>query len=159
MDPAQLNTLFELAKTSRDAAANRLARLEQQAQQAREHLQTLNSYSNDYAVRLQAQTGDTLDPAAQSNKRAFLSRLRSALDTQQLEVGAREQACAAARAELAVFQRKIKSLETLIQRRASEASRLEARREQRHTDEAAQRVTMPSAAQAGSQSTQDLHRL
>jgi len=159
MDPAQLNTLHELAKTSRDAAASRLARLEQQAQQARDHLQTLQGYSSDYATRLQTQPGDTLDPAAQSNKRAFLARLRVALETQQAEVGAREQASAAARAELAVCQRKIKSLETLIQRRADEVLRKQARHEQRHTDEAAQRLSLPAAGQAGSQSTQDLHRL
>jgi flagellar protein FliJ len=159
MDPAQLHTLFELAKTSRDAAASRLGRLEQQAQQAREHLQTLQDYSDDYALRLQTQPGDTLDPAAQANQRAFLSRLRIALQTQLTEVGAREQASAAARAELAVCQRKIKSLETLIQRRADETQRTESRREQRHTDEAAQRLAAPVATQAGPQSTQDLYRL
>jgi flagellar protein FliJ len=159
MESAQLSTLFELAKTARDAAANRLARLEQQAQQAREHLQTLQGYSDDYATRLQTQPGDTLDPAAQANKRAFLARLRAALQTQQAEVGAREQASAAARAELAVSQRKIKSLETLIRRRADETRRTESRREQRGTDEAAQRVAAPIVTQAGSQSTRDLHRL
>ncbi len=78
MDAAQLNTLFELARTSRDAAATRLARLEQQVQQAREHLQTLVGYSDEYAARLQTQAGDQLDPASQSNKRAFLAKLRLA---------------------------------------------------------------------------------
>jgi len=159
MDATQLSRLFELAKTARDAAAARLARLEQQAQQAREHLQTLVSYADDYALRLQTQPGDALDPAAQLNKRAFLARLRGALQAQQGEVGAREQACAASRADLAVCQRKIKSLEALIQRRHIEASRQEARREQRHTDEAAQRTSMAIATQFGSSSTQDLHRL
>jgi flagellar FliJ protein len=159
MDPTQLHRLFELARTSRDAAATRLARLEQQVQQARDHLQTLLGYSQDYATRLQSQPGDTLDPAAQSNKRAFLARLRVALDTQRREVGAREQASAAARAELAVCQRKLKSLETLIQRKADEAQRHAARREQRHTDEAAQRAAAHSSSPAGSHSTADLHRI
>jgi len=160
MDPAQLNTLLELARTSRDAAATRLARLEQQVQQAREHLQTLVGYSQDYASRMQPRAGDTLDPAAQSNKRAFLARLRAALETQQREVGAREQASAAGRAELAVCQRKLKSLETLIQRHADEALRRAARHEQRHTDEAAQRATSSrQASPAGSHSTADLHRI
>jgi flagellar export protein FliJ len=159
MDPTQLNTLFDLTRIARDAAATRLARMEQQVQQAREHLQTLVGYSNDYAARLQSQAGDELDPAAQSNKRAFLARLRVALETQQREVGSREQASAAARGELAVCQRKLKSLETLILRRAQEALQRAARREQHRTDEAAQRVSVQAATQTGSQSTLDLHRL
>ena len=140
MHPKQLNTLLDLTRTGRDAAATRLARLEHQVQQAREHLQTLVGYSSDYATRLQEQAGDELDPAAQSNKRAFLTRLRVALETQQREVSAREQASAAARAELAACQRKLKSLETLIERRAREELARMARREQRHTDEVAQRA-------------------
>jgi flagellar protein FliJ len=142
MTPTQLATLLDLTRIARDSAATRVARLEQQAQQARDHLQTLLGYSDDYTARLQTNTGDELDPAAQSNQRAFLTKLRVAVQTQQREVGAREQATAAARAELAVCQRKLKSLETLIERRAQEESRQVARREQRHTDEAAQRATL-----------------
>jgi flagellar FliJ protein len=155
MDATQLIRLLELAQIARDAAATRLARLERQTELAREHLHTLTGYSDDYASRLRARAGDELDPAAQSNQRAFLARLRVALETQQREVGAREQASAAARAELAVCQRKLKSLETLLERRAQEESRRAAQREQRHTDEAAAR----SVLQTGSQTTADLHRL
>jgi flagellar FliJ protein len=159
MDAAQLTTLFELAKTSRDAAGIRLARLEQQARQAREHLQTLEAYSSDYAAKLQAQAGDELDPAAQANKREFLARLRLATETQKSEVGGREQACAAARGELAQCQRKIKSLETLMRRRHEEINRIESRREQGRTDEAAQRLGSSDGGPSGSASTQDLFRL
>ena len=159
MHPKQLNTLLDLNRTARDAAATRLARLEQQVQQAREHLQTLVGYSSDYATRLQEQAGDELDPAAQSNKRAFLARLRVALETQQREVGAREQASAAVRAELAVCQRKVKSLQTLIERQAQEAAQRAARSEQRQTDEAGQRTSLKTNTQPGSQSTLDLYRL
>ena len=159
MDATQLMRLLELAQIARDAAASRLARLDQQVEQAREHLNTLTGYSDDYAARLRARTGDELDPAAQSNQRAFLARLRVALETQQREVAAREQASAAARAELAVCQRKLKSLETLIERRAQEESRRAARREQRNTDEAALRSTLQTSTQTSSQSTADLHRL
>lgn len=159
MDSTQLTTLLDLTRVARDAAASRLARLEQQVRQAREHLQTLEGYSSDYSAKLQHHEGDALDPAAQSNKRAFLAKLRIALETQQREVAAREQASASARSELAVCQRKLKSLETLIQRRAQEQMLHAARRDQRQTDEAAQRSSVPVAAQAGSTSTHDLHRL
>jgi flagellar FliJ protein len=141
MNANQLNTLLEVTRIARDSAATRLARLEEQVRQAREHLQTLKGYSNDYAARLQARAGDELDPAAQTNQRAFLLRLRVALETQQREVGAREQASVAARSELAACQRKVKSLETLLERRAQEESQRVARREQRHTDEVAQRTS------------------
>jgi flagellar FliJ protein len=159
MNSTQLARLLDLARISRDSAASRLARLEQQTRQARDHLQTLVGYSDDYAARLQARAGDALDPAAQANQRAFLARLRVALETQQREVGAREQASAAARGELAVHQRKVKSLETLIERRAQEELQHAARREQRHTDESAQRSSMRTAAQTDSPSASELHRL
>jgi flagellar FliJ protein len=142
MNSTQLNTLLDLARIARDAAAARQARLEQQAQLAREHLQTLAGYSNDYAARLQARAGDELDPAAQSNQRAFLAKLKLAMQTQQREIDAREKASAEARCELAACQRKLKSLETLIERRAQDELRRSARRDQRHTDEAAQRASM-----------------
>jgi flagellar FliJ protein len=142
MNSNQLSTLLEVTRIARDSAATRLARLEQQTQQAREHLQTLLGYSSDYAARLQARAGDELDPAAQSNQRAFLARLRVALETQQREVGAREQASAAAQAELAACQRKLKSLETLIERRTRDELQRVARQEQRHTDEVAQRASL-----------------
>ena len=142
MNPTQLNRLLELTRIARDAAATRLARLEQQTRQAREHLQTLLGYSEDYAARLQARVGDELDPAAQSNQRAFMARLRLALETQQREVDAREQAAAGARAELSGCQRKLKSLETLMERRAQEELQRTSRREQRHTDELAQRISL-----------------
>ena len=148
MDSTQLATLLEVTRTARDAAAKRVAHLEHQVQQARDHLQTLLGYSSDYAGRLQARAGDELDPAAQANQRAFLGKLRIALEAQQREVEAREQASVAARADLAVCQRKVKSLETLAQRRAQEQAQHEARREQRHTDEVAQR----SVLQFGSRS-------
>jgi flagellar FliJ protein len=142
MNSAQLNTLLDLTRIARDAAAARVARLEQQVQLAREHLRTLEGYSNDYTARLQARAGDELDPAAQSNQRAFLTRLMVAMQTQQREVDAREHASGEARTELAACQRKLKSLETLIERRTQEELRRSARREQRHTDEAAQRASM-----------------
>jgi flagellar protein FliJ len=148
MNSTQLATLLDLTRIARDSAATRLARLEQQAQQARDHLRTLLGYSTEYAARLQARAGDELDPAAQSNQRAFVAKLRVALEAQQCEVGAREQACAAARAELATCQRKLKSLETLMQRRAEEESRRVAQREQRQTDEAAQRASIQFGASA-----------
>ena len=141
MNPAQLNTLLDVTRMARDTAAARLAQLEQQAQQARDHLRTLVGYADDYAQRLQARVGDELDPAAQSNQRAFLARLRVALEAQQREVGAREQASLAARGELATCQRKLKSLETLTERRVQEELQRLARHEQRHTDEAAQRAS------------------
>jgi len=142
MDSTQLATLLEVTRTARDAAAKRLAHLEQQVQQAREHLQTLLGYSTDYAGRLQARAGDELDPAAQANQRAFLAKLRVALEAQQREVGVREQASTSARADLAVCQRKVKSLETLAQRRAEDQARRAARHEQHHTDEVAQRTVL-----------------
>ena len=158
MDATQLNTLLEVARTARDAATARLAQMQQQVNQARQHQQTLLAYADEYEARVRTQPGDTLDPAAQSNQRAFLAKLRRALEVQQREVTAREQVSAAALADLGVCQRKLKSLETLLARRLQEARLRASQREQRHTDEAAQRTAMRNSDSADG-ATAELHRL
>jgi flagellar FliJ protein len=149
MDNASLNTLMEIATAARDAAMARHAQMERQADQARRNLAVLRGYAGDYAQRGKAQPGDGLDPAAQANWRAFLARLQQAQAAQAAEVERCEHAAAAAGDESAQCQRKLKSLQALARRRAEEAARIEARRDQKHTDEIAQRVQAVQAGGAG----------
>lgn len=137
METQSLAILTELAVTARDAAAARRAQLQQHLQQAQQQLDVLRSYARDYAQRSQASLARGCDPAAQMNWRAFAAKLEQAVASQANEVAARERQLAAADAELNQAQRRLKSLQTLTERKQEAARLVEQRKEQKTTDELA----------------------
>jgi len=146
MNPATLQTLTELAKAKCDAAQARYATLQRALEQARSHLTTLQQYAREYEERARCRAGDQRDPSAERNQLVFLERLHEAVLAQARETEGREQAAAAAANDLTQCLRKHKSLETLAQRRVERERRTEARREQKSTDEFAQRSQERAAA-------------
>jgi len=146
MNPATLHTLIELAKTKSDAAQARFAALQRALEQARAHLTTLRQYAREYEDRARCRPGDKRDPSAERNQIVFLERLHEAVAAQVREVEAREKAAAGAASDLAQCLRRRKSLETLAQRRIERERRAEARRDQKNTDEFAQRSQDRAAA-------------
>lgn len=143
MDLLNLRKLIELAATARDAAALRRAQAQGLLAQARDQLDTLHGYAQDYEARAQRMLAAGCDIAAQSNLRAFTAKLRRAVEQQRGEVARREQVVAAAAAEFLQMQRKLKSLEALAERRLDGERRSAARREQKTMDELA-RATRPT---------------
>jgi flagellar FliJ protein len=139
MNPETLHTLIELAKTKSDAAQARHATLQRALEQARAHLATLHQYAQEYEERSRCHPGDRRDPSAERNQVVFLERLHEAVRAQEREIEARGQAVAQAAVEVALCLRKHKSLETLASRRLERQRRSEARRDQKNTDEFAQR--------------------
>ncbi|HYB51232.1 MAG TPA: flagellar export protein FliJ [Burkholderiaceae bacterium] len=160
MNPATLHTLTELAKAKTEAAQTRHATLQRALEQARTHLCTLRQYAGEYEERARCRPGDQRDPTAERNQTVFLERLHEAVATQLREIASREQALAGAANDLVQCLRKLKSLETLATRHVERERRTEARRDQKNTDEFAQRsggqkATIgldQSAATAGSES-------
>jgi len=160
MNPATLRTLIELAAAKCDAAQARYAAMQQLAEKARAHLLMLRQYAKEYDERARCKTGDSRDPSAERNQVVFLDRLQLAVGAQERELAVREKAAAAAAGEVALCLRKRKSLETLALRRIERERIAEARREQKNTDEFAQRSTErgtaagleKGAATAGSES-------
>lgn len=139
MNPATLHTLIELAKAKSDAAQARYAAVRRALEQARSHLATLHQYAREYEERARCRPGESRDPSAERNQIAFLDRLQQAVAAQASEIELREQAVATAASDLALCLRKHKSLETLALRRVERERRAEARRDQKNTDEFAQR--------------------
>ncbi len=137
MDNHSLRMLIELAVTSRDAAAARRAQAQLHLAQAADQLELLRGYGRDYDRRAQSTLAAGCDIAAQDNLRAFCARLRRAIEQQAGEVTRRERALAQADGELVQAQRRLLSLEKLAERKRAEQNALQARREQKATDELA----------------------
>lgn len=146
MNPETLQTLIELAKSKSDAAQARHATLLRALEQARAHLATLDQYAQEYEERARCRPGDRRDPSAERNQIVFLERLQGAVATQEREIEAREQAVAQAASEVTQCLRKHKSLETLASRRLERQRHSEVRRDQKDTDEVAQRSQSRAAA-------------
>jgi flagellar export protein FliJ len=146
METQSLAMLIELATTARDGAAVRRAQLQLRVQQAREQLDLLRNYARDYVQRSQAQMIAGCDPAAQMNWRAFALKLDQAIAAQAGEVQAREQQLAAGEDELQQALRRLKSLQTLAERRQAAAQQIAQRLDQKQTDEIAQTARNPLSA-------------
>lgn len=138
MDSTNLSMLIELAVTSRDAAAARRAQAAAELAQAQAQLDLLRGYARDYERRAQTTLTQGVDMAAQNNLRAFTARLQQAIEAQRLEVERRTTALAAADDELLRMHKRVKSMQTLAERRLADARQALARREQKAQDELAQ---------------------
>ena len=140
MNTATATVLLELARKRLQAAQARHANLLRTLEQARAHGEMLRRYAAEYDGRALPRAGEARDPSAERNQRAFLGRLQLAVASQEQELEAREHAVRHASEDVVHCERKLGSLETLMTRRA-EAERLrDARREQNHMDELAQRA-------------------
>lgn len=140
MDNHNLRMLIELATTARDGAAARQAQVHAQMMQAEAQLQTLRGYVRDYQARADDAMRQGCDIAAQGNQRAFLARLERAIGQQADEVKRRTRLLEAAAAEVAQFQRKLKSLKALAQRKLDAQRMAAERREQKTMDELARQA-------------------
>jgi len=140
MHPDTLSLLIERARARTDAAQLRQAGLQRLVDQAREHLALLHQYAGEYDARAAHRAGELRDPSAQQNQISFLARLQVAVDAQARELALRESAAAAAAAELAQCRQRQLSLQTLHERQLAGLRRIEQRREQKSTDEFAQRA-------------------
>ncbi len=146
MSPATLRLLIDRARAASELAQARHGNARRAEDQARVHLTMLRQYAGEYDERARAKPGDSRDPSADRNQVAFMARLQVAIDTQAAEVEARANAAAAAAAQVAVCLQRQKSLEALDQRRIRQEQQVAARRDQKNTDEFAQRAADQSAS-------------
>lgn len=140
MESANLNMLIEMAKTARDAAANRCAQTRLEVEQARQQLELLRGYAREYDRRALATLSHGVDLAAQNNLRSFVAKLARAVEIQQNEVAQREAVLASADGELTQMRIRLGSLEKLAARLELSEQNKARRRDQRATDEIASRI-------------------
>ncbi len=148
MNPATLRLLIDRARAATELAQARHGSLRRSEEQARTHLGMLRQYAAEYDERARARTGDSRDPSADRNQAVFMARLQVAIDTQAAEAQARATAAATAAQEVAACLQRQKSLEALDQRRIRLEHQVAARRDQKNTDEFAQRAAEQTASHA-----------
>ncbi|WP_395699100.1 flagellar export protein FliJ [Aquabacterium sp.] len=136
---ATLNTLLEQAEAERDAQAAVLRQCEAAAAQARQQIEQLNAYRAQYQQRWTSQFRQAGAIELVQCYQGFSQRLDQAITMQNQVTTQAEARVQQARAALVAHEQRVAAVRKLIERRRAEQQRLADRREQRSTDEAAQR--------------------
>ncbi|MDB5935505.1 MAG: uncharacterized protein JWQ01_2849 [Massilia sp.] len=134
-----LDTLIELAQRDCDAAAKRLGAALAAAEETETKLTMLLGYRDDYAMRLDAAQVAGITPMAYRNFVAFLDKLDNAINGQREVVKHAHHKSAMEKTSWQASERKRLSYRTLNERAASEALRIENKRDQKQMDEHAAR--------------------
>ena len=137
--PSALETLIELAQRETDDCAKRLGVALKAADDCEQKLTMLHGFRDDYARKLDAAQLAGITPAAYRNFVAFMDKLENAINGQREVVKHAHQKSAQAKTLWQEAERKRLSYRTLHERAASEALRLENKRDQKQMDEHAAR--------------------
>lgn len=138
---ALLQTLLERAEQERDAAGAVLRQVEAQVAQAEQQAQALHSYRGEYDQRWTARFQQAGTPELLHCHRGFGQRLDQAIGHQQANTRQLAQRLQQARHQLLAREQRVAAVRKLIGRRQAELLASANRRDQRATDEAAQRAT------------------
>ena len=138
-NPSALTTLIELAHKETDAAAKRLGAALRASEEAKQKLDLLLAYRDDYAKRYQSTISNGISATHFNNFQVFMYKLDDAISGQQKMVGIAERHTEHARAEWVSCEQKKMSFVTLASRASIENTRCELRRDQKQNDEHAAR--------------------
>jgi flagellar FliJ protein len=141
MDPGLLRLLIEQALERRDDAAGRAAEARRDRDSAAATLRTLTGYREESLGRAPVRAGVPVGIAQLSTATHFDAKLVAAIRQQHGQHAQREADARTREATLHERQRRLKALETLQARRAEQASRTAARREQHALDEYATQLS------------------
>jgi len=134
-----LDTLIELAQRASDDAAQRLGKALKAVEEAQQKLAMLLGYRDDYALRLDGAQVSGITPMAYRNFVAFMDKLDNAIHGQHDIVKRAHDQSELAKKAWQESERKRLSYRTLNDRAATEALRLENKRDQKQMDEHAAR--------------------
>lgn len=141
--------LLDHERRTRDEAVQALSRAEGLAGQADAQAQQLALYRSEYVERWSARFRDPGSVALLQCYQGFMQRLDQAIVQQRSALAQAQIRVDQARGTLRDNQRRVASVEKLIERRRQQEQRQLARREQARTDETAQRAharrTAPTA--------------
>lgn len=135
-----LQLLMQREQQQCDQAQAALRRADEAARRATEQQQQLLAYRADYEARWTAQFrgGSTMDILL--HYRSFMQRLEQAVAMQTRQADAAQRHQAQARQQLLDCERRVASVRKLLERHAGELARLGRQREQKLSDEQAQRM-------------------
>ena len=140
---ALLQALLRRAEGERDTATLALRQAEALVAQAAQQAQALHSYRGDYDQRWTARFQESGTTALLHCHRGFGQRLDQAITQQQRNRQHLDNRVQQARDQLLAREQRVAAVQKLIARRQAEMRAMADRRDQRNTDEAAQRT--PSA--------------
>ena len=140
MTTTALGTVLEHATADRDTALGAVRRDEDQGRRLQAQAEQLLNYRGEYQQRWSAQFSRRGTPEIVQCYRSFMDRLDEAMVQQRAQVTAANAQCERLRAVLAAAEMRVASVKKLIERRHGEQRRVQVMREQRQTDEHAQRI-------------------
>ncbi|MCW5657884.1 MAG: flagellar export protein FliJ [Burkholderiaceae bacterium] len=132
--------LLEHERRSRDEALQALSRSEGAAGQADAQAQALDTYRSEYVERWSARFREPGSVTLMQCYQGFIQRLDQAITQQRNTVAQARMRVDQARSVLQHNERRVASMEKLIERRQQQQQHQLARREQARTDETAQRA-------------------
>ena len=132
--------LLDHERRTRDEALQTLSHAEGAAGQADAQAQQLNTYRSEYVERWSARFREPGSVALLQCYQGFMQRLDQAIAQQRNALTQARSRVDQARGVLRDNERRVASVEKLIQRRQQHEQHQLARREQQRTDETAQRV-------------------
>jgi flagellar FliJ protein len=132
--------LLDHQRRVRDAALLGLRDAEGTAGAAETQAQQLHAYRSEYVERWSARFREPGSVALMQCYQGFMQRLEQAISQQRATVQLANTRLEQARQALSDNERRVASVEKLIQRRSQQEQQRAARREQSHSDEIAQRA-------------------
>lgn len=140
-----LNTLLERERERRDAALLKWREAQRAAEAAREQSDALITYRGEYRKRWAAQFSQSAPIEIVRCYQGFVERLEQAISAQQGQSNLMQQREEQALQQLRHRETKLATVKRLIERRQQAWALLQAKREQKASDELAQRSRRPDA--------------
>ncbi|CAM4298486.1 flagellar export protein FliJ [Kerstersia similis] len=147
-EPTPLDTLIDLARQRVDDALQAFGQAQARYNQARQQLQALYDYCDDYRRNLQQGMGQGMQTATYRNYSSFLDSLDQAIAQQNSLLQSHQQQLTELRQRWLEEKRKLDAYATLAERRSRAADSLTQRREQRAMDEYSARLARQPQAYA-----------
>lgn len=138
---ALLQTLLQRAEADRDNALAVLRQAEALVQQAEQQARQLHDYRGEYDQRWTARFRASGPAELLHCHRGFGQRLDHAIAHQQVNTQHLGNRVQQARSVLLAREQRVAAVRKLIERRRAELQKIDARRDQRNTDESAQRAS------------------
>jgi flagellar FliJ protein len=134
-----LQTLLDHSRHRMEAAERLLRLLKRKEDSARQRLQELEGYKSEYQARLTGDGAAGMNIVLLRDFYAFMVKLDSAINHQASDVQQTHARWSSAHENWLALRQKVKAYETLAARHADQEMRMQERRDQRVTDEAALR--------------------
>jgi flagellar FliJ protein len=137
--PFPLQTILELMQTRSDEATRELARLIANEKDAKNKLDMLQGYRDEYAERFREASQNGLTQLEWRNFQQFLGRIDEAIELQRGIVATQIRNTAAGQVQWQKQRRKLKAFDTLSIRHFTSENARELKRDQKLQDEFAAR--------------------